>query len=226
MTGGSAIFSVVPSRAVRGPSFQNKRQTASLVPFLEQCFADDDSDAVTDLFHQRQQQFVYVRNCAVLVQNGGEALSHEEMPAVFFLVTSESHASLSLATTSKSSLSSHARWQGTSRWKHGWSSVWKGWDDSSATASPRQNPLQVSVERVTDALHMMQDHFQQTTVISQRRSQKTVSEQAASTMLPARPRRPLLRHVNGKKRRGASASKHCRRPQKPRRCTAAQSRTP
>ena len=38
---------------------------------------------------------------------------------------------------------------------------------------------QVFDERVTNALHMMQDHVQQTTVISQRRSQKTLPEQAA-----------------------------------------------
>ena len=57
------------------------------------------------------------------------------------------------------------------RWKQGWSSAWKGWDDSSATASLAQNPEQVSDERVTNALHMLQDLLQQTTVISHRRSQ-------------------------------------------------------
>ena len=41
-----------------------------------------------------------------------------------------------------------------------------------------------------------------------------------------RPWRPLLNHVNGKKRRGASASKNARRPQKSGRFTAAPSRTP
>ena len=35
-------------------------------------------------------------------------------------------------------------------------------------------------ERVTNALHMMQDHLQQTRVISQRRSQKALTEQAVS----------------------------------------------
>ena len=35
-------------------------------------------------------------------------------------------------------------------------------------------------ERVTNALHMMQDHLQQTMFISQRRSQKTFTDQAAS----------------------------------------------
>ena len=43
-----------------------------------------------------------------------------------------------------------------------------------------QSPEQVSDERVTNALHMMQGHLQQITVISQRRSQKTLAEQAAS----------------------------------------------
>ena len=35
-------------------------------------------------------------------------------------------------------------------------------------------------ERVTNALHVVQDHLQQTRVISQRRSQKALTEQAAS----------------------------------------------
>ena len=35
-------------------------------------------------------------------------------------------------------------------------------------------------ERVTNALHRMQDHLEQTMVISQKRSQKTHTEQAAS----------------------------------------------
>ena len=67
-------------------------------------------------------------------------------------------SAFSLAPMSNSSSSSHARWQGAVRWKQGWSSAWKGWDDSSATASPAQNPEQGSDERVTNAL--------QTTVIS------------------------------------------------------------
>ena len=36
------------------------------------------------------------------------------------------------------------------------------------TAPPAQNQDEVSDERVANALHMMQDYFQQTTVISQR----------------------------------------------------------
>ena len=135
---------------------------------------------MTDLFHQRQQQSAYVRKSEVAVQYGGEALSHEEMPAALLLVTSESHASLSLslATTSKGSLSSHARWQGAARWKRGWNGAWKGWDDISATTSPI--PESILDERLTSALHMMQDHLQQTIVISQRRLQKTLSERSAS----------------------------------------------
>ena len=43
----------------------------------------------------------------------------------------------------------------------------------------RANVDQVFDEHFTNALHMMQDHVQQTTVISQRRSQKTFPEQAA-----------------------------------------------
>ena len=100
--------------------------------------------------------------------------------SALFLETSESPASVSPAMMINSSSSSHAQWQGTTRWKQGWSNAWKGWDDSSATASPTHNPEHVSDERFTTALHMMLDHLQQTTVISQRRSQKTLTEQTAS----------------------------------------------
>ena len=43
-----------------------------------------------------------------------------------------------------------------------------------------QNPEQKPDERVTTALHTMQDHLQQTTVITQWRSQKMLSEQSES----------------------------------------------
>ena len=78
----------------------------------------------------------------------------------------------------KSSSSSHAKWQGSTRWKQGRSGSWKGRDDSPATTSPVSE--QVPDEHVTTALHTMQDHLEQTTFIFQRRSQKTFSEQSAS----------------------------------------------
>ena len=56
------------------------------------------------------------------------------------------------------------RWQGNSGWKQSWSGAWKGWDDSSD-------------ERI---LHTMQDHLQQTTVITKRRPQKMLSKQSTS----------------------------------------------
>ena len=55
-----------------------------------------------------------------------------------------------------------------------------GRDGTTPQRQPAQNSEQVSDERVTNGLHMMQDHLQQTTVISHRRSQKTLTEQAAS----------------------------------------------
>ena len=58
--------------------------------------------------------------------------------------------------------------------------AWRDWDDSSTTASTAQNPDQAPDERATNALHTMQDHLQQTTVISQRLAQKMLSEQSAS----------------------------------------------
>ena len=69
MTGSSLTFSVVRSRALRDPPDQKKTSRIT-------CLADDDSYAVTVLFH--------VRNCEVAVQKGGEALSHDEMPTAFF----------------------------------------------------------------------------------------------------------------------------------------------
>ena len=83
----------------------------------------------------------------------------------------------SFPPVSKSSSSSHVPWQGSTRWQ-GWSGAWKGWDDSSATVSPVQNPEQISDERATTVLHTMQDRLQQTTVIAQRRSQNMISEQS------------------------------------------------
>ena len=177
MTGGSATFSVVPSRALR--DLTKKDLQDQLSRSWSSAFTDDDSDAVTDLFHQRQQQFVYVRNCEVAVQYGGEALIHDEMPAAFFSrYLRVTCFSLFLSTTSKGSSSSHARWQGAARWKRGWNDPWKGWDDISATTSPiSESKLD---ERLTSGLHMMQDHLPQTIVISQRRLQKTLSERSAS----------------------------------------------
>ena len=44
----------------------------------------------------------------------------------------------------------------------------------------RREKRKVSDKRVANALHMMQDHLQQTTVISQWRSQETLAKQSAS----------------------------------------------
>ena len=54
----------------------------------------------------------------------------------------------------------------------------KEWDDSTTTESAA--PELIPDERVMNALHKMQDDRQQTMVISQRRSQKTYTEQATS----------------------------------------------
>ena len=87
----------------------------------------------------------------------------------FSLETSEPPSSLSLATMSNSNSSSHARWQGTTRWKQGgWNEACKGWDDCTTTESA--TPELIPDERVKNALHKMQDYLQQTMVISQRRS--------------------------------------------------------
>ena len=105
------------------------------------------------------------------------ALIKDDLPAAF-LETSEAYICLSPAAMSNSSSSSHARWQGAARWKQGWNEAWMGRDDSSTTTLPISESI--PDERVTNALHLMQDHLQQTMVISQRQSQKTQNEQAAS----------------------------------------------
>ena len=105
------------------------------------------------------------------------ALIKDDLPAAF-LETSKAYICLSPAAMINSSSSSHARWQGAARWKQGWNDAWKGWDDSSTTTSPISESI--PDERVTNALHLMQDHLQQTTVIAQERSQKTHTQQAAS----------------------------------------------
>ena len=88
------------------------------------------------------------------------ALSHDDLPAAFFLGTSEAHASLPPATMSRSSSSSHSWWQGAARWKQSWNVAWKGWDDSSTATSPISESI--PDKRVTNAPHVMQDQFSRT----------------------------------------------------------------
>ena len=83
------------------------------------------------------------------------------------------------ATMTNRSSSSHARWQGAARWKQGWNEAWEGWSDSTTPEPAAPEPI--PDERVTTALQRMQGHLQRTKVISQRRSQKTHTEQAVST---------------------------------------------
>ena len=79
---------------------------------------------------------------------------------------------------SNNSSSRNTRWQGATRWKQGWNAAWKEWDDS--TAAYAATPEPIPDERIMNTPHKMQDHMQQTTVVSQRRAQKTYTEQAAS----------------------------------------------
>ena len=79
--------------------------------------------------------------------------------------------------------------------------AWRDWDDSSTTATA-QNPDQAPDERATNALHTMQDHLQQTIVISQRLAQKMLSDlhQRQWAMLPARTWSPPRTHALCKQR--------------------------
>ena len=75
---------------------------------------------------------------------------------------------------SLSSGSSLSRWS----WECDWNDAWQGWDESAITEPAASEP--VPDERITNALKRLQDHLQQTMVISQRRSQKAQTEQSAS----------------------------------------------
>ena len=87
---------------------------------------------------------------------------------------------------SNSSSSSHVPWQGSARWKQGWRGSWKGWDDTSATTSPVSE--QVSDEHAMTALHAMQEHMQQTSVIFPKvpteKALLTIDSKNQSVMLP------------------------------------------
>ena len=78
---------------------------------------------------------------------------------------------------SNNSSSSNTGWQGATRWKQGWVAAWKEWDDSTAAYAATLEPI--PGERSMNTEHKMQDHVQQTTVVSQRRAQKTYTKQAA-----------------------------------------------
>ena len=92
------------------------------------------------------------------------------------------------------------------RARAGGSGAWKGWNDSSATVAPVQNLEPISDE---GASHTCRITFK-TTVITQRRSLKMLSEHPTSKTKDDAsydPWRPSSKHVNDTKRRGASASR-------------------
>ena len=130
---------------------------------------------------------------------------------------------------SKSSFSSHVPWQGSTWLSKAGVVPGRVGTTPQRQPPPLQNPEQFSDDRVTNALHTTQDHLQQTTVISQRRLLKTRCKQFPSktkAMLPTRPWIQLLKHANGKRRRGVSTSRSARRPRRPRQCSMAPSSTP
>ena len=65
----------------------------------------------------------------------------------------------------------------SSSWWVGWSGTYQGWSDDSPSEPVAHEPA--SDERVTNALHRVQDLLQQTRVLSHRRSKKTHTELAA-----------------------------------------------
>ena len=97
---------------------------------------------------------------------------HDDLPTALFLETIRS-VRRPCACTRLPFSSDHERLQLFQPRLVAGRGAWKGWDDSSATASPTQNPEQVSRERVTNALYMTH-HLQQTTVISHRRSLRAI----------------------------------------------------
>ena len=98
------------------------------------------------------------------------------VPAAFF--ASRSLNCIPVPSTSNNSSSRNTRWQGATRWKQGWNAAWKEWDGS--TAAEAATPEPIPDERIMNTLHKMPDHMQQTMVVSQKRAQKTYTEQAAS----------------------------------------------
>ena len=102
---------------------------------------------------------------------------------------------------SKSSSSSDAQWQGSTRWTQGWSAAWMV--ERPSCRSQSKSPTNAGSPAA---------------VISQRRSQKTLCEQSTlkkqGATLPTRPWRPSPKHANGNKRRGACTSESARTPQR------------
>ena len=130
------------------------------------------------------------------------------------------------ATMSKSISSSYAQWQGSTRWKQGWSVAWKGWHDSSGATSCRNRYL---TSRQRRPLHAKQYHLQQTTVIlskgaHRKRSPNNQRQEQRATLL-TRQRRPSLKHANGRKMRCASATRSATRRLRLRRRSTATSTT-
>ena len=106
------------------------------------------------------------------------------VPAAFF--ASRSLNCIPVPSTSNHTSSRNTRWQGATRWKQGWNAAWKEWDDS--TLAEAATPEPIPDERIVNTLHKMPDHMQQTMVVSQKRAQKTYTEQAhqgQNGMLPA-----------------------------------------
>ena len=75
-----------------------------------------------------------------------------------------------------------------------------------------KNPEQIPDERVTTAMHTMQDHLQQTIVISQRRSQKTLTEQAASKTNGNAANEAILRRLKGRRRQSDFMRRYTTKP--------------
>ena len=106
------------------------------------------------------------------------------VPTAFF--ASRSLNCIPVPSTSNNSSSRDTRWQGATRWEQGWNAAWKEWDDSTAVEAAAPEPI--PDERIVNTLHKMPDHMQQTMVVSQKRAQKTYTEQAhqgQNGMLPA-----------------------------------------
>ena len=106
------------------------------------------------------------------------------VPAAFF--ASRSLNCNPVPSTSNHTSSRNTRWQGATRWKQGWNAAWKEWDDS--TLAEAATPEPIPDQRITNTLHKMPDHMQQTMVVSQKQAQKTYTEQAhqgQNGMLPA-----------------------------------------
>ena len=147
------------------------------------------------------------------------------LPPFFFFETLESPASLFLETMRNSSSSGHAKWQAgnhsiEARLERCLEGTGRLLSDSLTHAESRAD-----LQRARHECTRCRTTCSRPRVISQRRSQKTLSEQAASRTKGNAAMEAATQARERQEEANLSTSKHARIPQKPRRFSTAPSRT-